>query len=98
MRFEWDPDKAARNEQNHGVTFEEAQELFVADVDVLEVYDVEHSQTEDRFKSIGPICRGIVVVVWTERIDDLIRIISARWATAKEERMYQTFVEALHGR
>ncbi|HWZ88944.1 MAG TPA: BrnT family toxin [Polyangiaceae bacterium] len=58
MRFEWDPDKAARNERVHGVSFEEASEVFATDAPVLEVYDVEHSETEDRFKSIGPIRRG----------------------------------------
>jgi uncharacterized protein len=53
VRFEWDPDKAVRNEQLHGVSFEEACELFTTDVPVLEVYDVDHSKAEDRFKSIG---------------------------------------------
>ena len=28
MRFEWDPEKAARNERLHGVSFDEARELF----------------------------------------------------------------------
>jgi hypothetical protein len=55
VRFEWDPDKAAQNERLHGVSFEEACELFTTDLPVLEVYDVDHSETEDRFKSIGPI-------------------------------------------
>lgn len=77
MRFEWDPEKAARNESVHGVSFEEARELFTTDAPVLEIYDVVHSDTEERFKSIGPIQRGLVLVVWTERADDLVRIISA---------------------
>jgi uncharacterized DUF497 family protein len=98
MRFEWDPKKAARNAKLHGVSFEDARELFETQADVLEIYDVEHSVTEDRFKSIGPIRRGLVLVVWTERRDDLIRIISARLATESEQSMYQDFVEALHGK
>jgi uncharacterized protein len=93
MRFEWDPDKAVRNARIHGVSFEEATELFEADADVLDIYDVEHSVGEDRFKSIGPIRRGLVLVVWTERTDDVIRIISAWWATDRERRMYEQFVE-----
>lgn len=60
MRFEWDPEKAARGEYLHGVSFEEASELFTTNAPVLEVYDVDHSETEDRFKSIGPITRGLV--------------------------------------
>lgn len=98
MRFEWDPEKAASNEKLHGVTFDEAKKLFTSSADVLEIYDVEHSQTEDRFKSIGPIRRGLVLVVWTERADDLIRIVSAWWATKSEEKLYRDFLEEHHGR
>jgi uncharacterized DUF497 family protein len=93
VRFEWDPGKAARNERLHGVTFDEAKELFTSRAEVLEIYDVENSETEDRFKSIGPIRRGLVMVVWTERADDLIRIVSARWATSSEEKLYRDFLE-----
>ena len=95
MRFQWDPDKAARNERLHGVSFEEACELFTTDAPVLEVYDVDHSETEDRFKSIGPIRRGLVLVVWTERADDVVRIISAWWATGVEQELYAEYVENL---
>lgn len=95
MRFEWDPEKAARNERLHEVSFDEARELFTTDAPVLEVYDVDHSGPEDRFKSIGPIRRGLVLVVWTERSDDLVRIISARWATKAEREMYAEYVEIL---
>ena len=93
MRFEWDPDKAGRNERAHGVSFTEACELFTTDAPVLEIYDVAHSEDEDRFKSIGPIQRGLVLVVWTERSDDLVRIISARWATRTEQSLYADFLE-----
>ena len=95
MRFEWDTEKAARNELIHGVSFEEACEVFTTDAPVLEIYDVDHSETEDRFKSIGPIRRGLVLVVWTERSDDLVRVISAWWATKGDERLYAEYVENL---
>jgi len=95
VRFEWDPDKATRNESIHGVSFEEARELFTTDAPVLEIYDVAHSDTEDCFKSIGPIHRGLVLVVWTERADDLVRIISARWATKVEQQLYVEYLESL---
>jgi len=97
VRFEWDPEKAASNEKLHGVTFEEAKQLFTSSADVLEIYDLEHSDTEDRFKSIGPIRGGLVLVVWTERADDLIRIVSAWWATKSEEKLYRDFLEEHHG-
>lgn len=93
MRFEWDPEKAAANERLHGVSFEEACELFTTDAPVLEVYDIDHSETEDRFKSIGPIRRGLTLVVWTERADDCVRIISARMATKVEQQLYAACLE-----
>ncbi len=95
MHFEWDPEKSERNKRIHDVSFEEASELFTTEAPVLEVYDINHSETEDRFKSIGPIRRGLVLVVWTERTDDLVRIISAWWATKTEEALYSEYVESL---
>jgi uncharacterized DUF497 family protein len=65
------------------------------DAPVFEVYDAEHSESEDRYKSIGPISHGLVLVVWTERSDDLIRIISARRVTKAEQRLYDEFLETL---
>lgn len=52
-------------------------------------WDDAHSQVEDRFIAIGEIDRGIVVVVYTEREDDLIRIIGARFATKREQERYR---------
>jgi uncharacterized DUF497 family protein len=83
--------QSARNVCLHGVSFE----LFNTEAPVLEVYDVDHSVTEDRFKSIGPIRRGLVLVVWTERTDNIVRIISAWWATKTEEQMYAEHLEDL---
>ena len=38
VRFEWDPDKAEANLTKHGVSFEEASELFTSGVDFLEIF------------------------------------------------------------
>ena len=92
MRFEWDNAKAEKNRVSHGVSFEEAKRLFESGIETLEIYDYEHSEYEERFKSIGPIDRGIVLVVWTERQDDVIRIISARFATKNEQSLYEEYV------
>jgi len=51
---------------------------------------------EDRFISIGVVRRGVVLVVWTERDEDVIRIISARWATSREQQMYRKYTEQRH--
>lgn len=57
--------------------------------------DGHDSEIEERFISIGPIRRGLVVVVWTERVEDTVRIISARQATAREQALYLEHVEAI---
>lgn len=67
--------------------------LFTSGVDYLEIFDVEHSLDEERFICIGPIARGIVLVVIVDVDTDLIRIISARRATRHESLMHQQFLE-----
>jgi len=57
----------------------------------LEIYDEEHSGEEDRFIAIGPIRAGVVVVIYTERGDDVIRIVSARKATKKEIQLFRQY-------
>jgi len=84
--------KNHENQEKHGISFEEASELFKAEDDYLEIYDVEHSDEEDRFIAIGAIVEGVLVVVFTERDEGAIRIISAPPATLREVRMYQSFM------
>ena len=93
VEFEWDESKNKSNQLKHGVSFEEASQLFSQDVETLEIFDELHSELEDRFISIGPIKRGLVLVVWTERDADIIRIISARWATARESQRYHAHIK-----
>ena len=61
--------------------------------DYLEIFDAEHSEAEDRFIAIGPIDCGIVVVVYTEREEDLIRIIGARFANKREQALFRSHME-----
>jgi len=92
VRFEWDPKKSRGNEKKHGLSFSEAKTLFESGVDYLEIYDEDHSADEDRFIAIGPVEGGLIVVAWTERPNGSIRIISARWATRRERRLYQEYL------
>jgi uncharacterized DUF497 family protein len=93
VKISWDEAKDRANQKRHGVSFQEAKELFVSGADYLEVFDDAHSEYEDRFIAIGPIRRGLVLVVWTERDRDTIRIISSRWATRREQRLYHEYRE-----
>jgi uncharacterized protein len=55
----------------------------------------DRSQLEERFIAIGPIRRGLVMVVWTERDGSVVRIISARWATRNEQALFRSHVARL---
>ena len=61
--------------------------------DYLEIFDAEHSEAEERFIAIGPIGRGLIVVVWTEAVEDELRIISTRMATKIERQLYRSYME-----
>ncbi len=98
MRFAWDPAKDKSNRAKHGVSFDQASELFKSGVEYLEIYDEEHSDEEDRFIAIGPIKRGVIVIAYTERDDDVLRIVSARMATKRERQRYERFEGEKHER
>ena len=86
--FEWDEHKAERNRQNHGVSFDEAQTVFLDHLSVMKP-DVEHSNSEERLLIIGMSHKNRVIVVsYTER-GDTIRLISARKATRHEQKQYE---------
>lgn len=93
MRLVWDETKDRENRRKHGLAFEEAGELFTSGVEYLEIFDAAHSETEDRFIAIGPISRGLVLIVWTEPDEEMIRLISARRATRREQELYEKTME-----
>ena len=97
MRVEWDVDKNRENLEKHGISFEEASDLLLGIADSMEVFDAAHSEEEDRYIAIGPIVRGLIVVVFTERDEETVRIISAREATRRERRRYEAWkIRAAH--
>jgi uncharacterized DUF497 family protein len=88
LLFEWDPDKARRNLEIHGVSFDEASTAF-KDTLSLAIHDPLHSDEEERFILIANSAKNhLLVVVHTER-GERIRIISARKATKKEREQYE---------
>ena len=89
----WDEAKNLANRWKHGISFEEAEELFDANSGYLEIFDEAHSVDEDRFIAIGPVTQGVIVVVWTAPDDDTIRIVSARWANKREQALYRRHLE-----
>lgn len=88
MRFEWDEFKAEANVQKHRVSFFEAIEVLRNPYQYT-VYDDRHSESEDRFITIGLTTAGRLVVVVHAEKQDAARIISARVATRRERKDYE---------
>jgi uncharacterized DUF497 family protein len=89
VRFEWDPSKEVVNRRKHGVSFAEASSIF-ADPFSATIVDAQHSVGERRFITVGLSSPGRVLVVAHEELDQGLRIISARVATAAERRRYES--------
>ena len=88
MNFEWDPDKADRNMERHGVSFSEASTMF-GDPLSLTIPDPRHSEGEERFVLFGLSEQGrLLAVVHTDR-EGTTRIISARLMTRHEREQYE---------
>jgi len=92
--FEWDPAKSKANIKKHRVGFDRATEVFI-DPMMLTVYDEAHSESEDRWITLGQDRNNVTLVVVhtfkeVDQSDALIRIFSARRATKKEGRQYHS--------
>jgi uncharacterized protein len=92
MEFEWDAGKAAANRRKHGVSFDEAREVY-GDRFALTGDDFGHSSKEDRDRTVGRSGKGRVLVVISAQRNRATRIISARRATAHEARAYEKEIE-----
>ena len=88
MDFEWDDRKADANARKHGVTFSEAMTVF-ADPLSLTARDPDHSDTEDRYVTMGMSADGRLLVVSHTDRGERVRIISAREASGRERRAYE---------
>ena len=91
--FQWDSEKNRLNQAKHGIAFEDAVRVFDTPDTCIELFDEAHSHHEERFITIGPVRDGLALVVWTERQDNILRIISARWANRTEQRLYRRHME-----
>lgn len=90
LLFEWDEWKDRANQVKHGVSFDEAKTVFLDD-DAIEFYDDEHSEQEDRFLLLGlSVKLRLLMVCHCERKGgEVVRIISARRATKREQVFYR---------
>ena len=89
MQFRWNKAKAAENLRRHGVSFQEATTVF-RDPLAITVSDETHSDFELRYWNVGlSDIHRLLIVVYTQPTDDLIRIISVRLPLLHERRLYE---------
>lgn len=86
MRYEWDPLKEVTNRHKHGIRFADAVSVFSDD----RALTIEDSRThEERYVTIGmDAFARLLLVVYTHRSANTIRLISARKATPGERKQY----------
>jgi len=94
IKFAWDEKKDTANKKKHGISFEEAAEVFD---DPLHVSLLDHrfDYFDERWITIGATKNGVCIVVghlycFTENDEETIRIITARKASKKEREQYET--------
>ena len=96
--FEWDSNKNDINQRKHGLSLEEATEVF-SDPFLIEIHDDANSSlTEDRYICLGNLKNFLIVVVAYADRNGIIRMISARKAEPKEEEVYYDSLKRKTGR
>jgi len=87
--FEWDEEKAERNQAKHSVSFPFAARAF-DDEHRLTVIDNRNDYGETRYITLAKIDNRLYVVAFTIRLSN-IRLISARKANQKEVKRYENY-------
>ncbi|HEY4112966.1 MAG TPA: BrnT family toxin [Rhizomicrobium sp.] len=93
LKFEWDPKKSESNKRKHGLTFEDAVQVFYDPLRRLEMEGDEHG--EIRWRTVGEISGVLHIVSHTIREEgqtdeiEIYRLISARRATPREIRIFR---------
>jgi uncharacterized DUF497 family protein len=90
MLFDWDETKNEINIRRHAIAFADVPIVFNGPL--LTDLDDRVAYGEERWVSIGMLSQLVVVVVWTERDGDTIRIISARKANKHERQRYEAYL------
>ena len=90
IQFEWDSRKAVANLKKHGVSFDQARTVFFDEHAKL-INDPDHSDGEDRFVLLGlsSSLKVLLVCHCYREEGNVIRIISARKASAQETKQYR---------
>ncbi len=91
MKFEWDSKKNEINIRERGIDFTDAKEMF--EHDLLVMPDTRKNYGENRFIGVGYIQNRLMVIVFTKRRFNTIRIISLRKANKREQAKFKASIQ-----
>ena len=86
MKFEWDPEKNKINKAKHGISFEDALQIWQEPS--IDIEDIAYAKGEYRSATLGKIGNKYYVAIWTKR-GAKIRLITVRRARKNEEKIYK---------
>jgi len=87
MKFEWHEEKNRMNIQKHGIDFADAHEIFESTMLINQ--DSRINYGENRFIGVGYIRGRLMVIVFTKRKPNIIRVISLRKANNREQTRFE---------
>ncbi len=93
MEFEWDEEKNKQNAVKHGISFEQAIQIFNGIT--LTSLDDRVEYGEVREQTIGSLQGQVTVLVVHMDRNDITRIISARLASRVERRIYNEYCKKI---
>ena len=91
MQFDWDENKNQLNIEKHKADFNDAIQLF--NNNLLVIPDERFNYKELRFIGYGYVNGRLMNVIYTERLPNIIRIISFRKANSREKRLYEKIIK-----
>ena len=86
MKYEWDEAKSRKNLAKHGLSFEDAAQVFSGPCVTFE--DDRFEYGEERLITLGLLAGRLVVMAHSPR-DEGTRIISMRKGNRREQKIYQ---------
>jgi uncharacterized DUF497 family protein len=91
MKFEWNSKKNEINIRGRGIDFADAKEMF--EHGLLVMQDTRKNYGENRFIGVGYIQGRLMVIVFTKRRFNIIRIISLRKANKREQAKFKASIK-----
>jgi uncharacterized protein len=84
MKYDWDEAKNRKNLAKHGLSFEDAEQVFAGPCVIFE--DGRFAYGEERLITLGLLAERLVVIAHAPR-DDGTRLISMRKGNRREQKI-----------